>query len=405
MDRRFINSGLVILILAALIHWDAGSAQSVRTRIQSQSQRLEQLQDEISQFRRQLSSAQQKEQSLIEQLNVLEQDISYTQRLIRQMEEAQQEREARIASLNTQLEEKKAKVAELKERFARRAVHIYKQGRLNDLELLLTSESINQALYRYKYLKVINEADRTLFRAITNTMQQIEDNRAQLRREIEEQETLLTEKRREQQRLENDQTRRGDLLAEVRNDVESHQQAIREREQTIRDIERMIAELERERVERERAGSVDEQRAMVMRGSTVDIPNLKGRLPWPARGEIIARFGKFQHPKLKTTTENPGIDIAAEKGTEVVAVLDGVVTRIDWLRGFGNTIILDHGDGYYTVYTHVIEIQVVQNSYVEAGDIIASVGDSGSLEGPKLHFEIWGNKQKLNPEIWLASIS
>ncbi len=405
MVKRLIMIGLVCLFLAAFVRLDVGSAQSINTRIQSQSQRLEQLQEEISQFRKQLDSAKQQEQSLVEQLNILEKDISYTQQLIRQMEHAQQEREAKIATLNTRLEENKAKVAELKERFARRAVHIYKQGRLNDLELLLTSESMNQALYRYKYIKVINEADRTLFHAIMNTMQEIEVDRTQLRSEMEEQQQLLVEKRREQRRLENDQGRRSMLLAEVRNNVESHQQAIQEREQAAREIERMIANMEQERIQREREESVEDQREIVMRESTVDILSLRGRLPWPARGEIIARFGKFQHPKLKTTTENPGIDIAAAKGTEVVAVLDGVVTRIDWLRGFGNTIIIDHGDGFYTVYTHVIDIQVTQNAYVETGDIIASVGDSGSLEGPKLHFEIWGNKQKLNPEIWLAKIS
>lgn len=405
MVRRLITAGLGILVLAAFVRWEVISAQSIRTRIQSQSQRLEQLQDEISQFRKQLDSAKQKEQSLVEQLNVLEKDISYTQRLIRQMEQSQQERETTIADLSTQLEEKKEKVAELKARFARRAIHIYKQGRLNDLELLLTSASMNQALYRYKYIKVINEADRTLFHAIMNTMQEIENDRTQLRREMEEQQKLLAEKRREQQRLENDQERRSELLAEVRNHVESHHQAIQEREQTVKELEQIIADMEEERLQRQREESVDEQRAIVMRESTVDIPSLRGQLPWPARGEIIARFGKFQHPKLKTTTENPGIDIAAAKGTDVVAVLDGVVTRIDWLRGFGNTIILDHGDGFYTVYAHVINIQVTQNAYVEVGDIIASVGDSGSLEGPKLHFEIWGNKQKLNPEIWLAKIS
>ncbi len=321
------------------------------------------------------------------------------------MQRTIQERHQRIELLTERLQENQTKIAELKDRFARRAVNIYKHGRLNDLELLLSSESMDQALYRYKYLRVINEADRKLFDAILSTMEAIESDRAQLQLEQQEQQELLVDRRREEQRLVQDQARRSDLLAEVQNDAEEIRVAIAEREQSQQELERMIADLEEQKRLRESEEDFEEQTNIVMRESTVDIPSLKGRLPWPARGEIIAKFGKFQHPKLKTTTENPGIDIAADEGTDVVAVLDGVVTTITWMRGYGNTIIIDHGDGYYTVYAHVIEVQVAENTFVNAGDVIANVGDSGSLEGVKLHFEIYENNRKVNPEIWLAQIS
>lgn len=77
------------------------------------------------------------------------------------------------------------------------------------------------------------------------------------------------------------------------------------------------------------------------------------------------------------------------------------MTTITYIRGYGNTIIIDHGGGYYTVYTHIMDVEVDEGGYVQALDTIARVGDSGSLDGAKLHFEIWGNKQKLNPELWL----
>jgi len=395
----------ILVFLCVVCGLTFAQSQSLDSQIETQSQRLEQLQEEIRQYREELSAAEEEEQSLLEELNVLDREISYTRQLINQMERALQERRQRIELLTERLQENQAKIAELKDRFARRAVNIYKHGRLNDLELLLSSESMDQALYRYKYLRVINEADRKLFDAILNTMQAIESDRAQLQIEQQEQEELLVNQRREEQRLVQDQARRSELLAEVQNEAEEYKTAIAEREQSTQELQSIIADLAEQRRLRENEEDFEEQTNIVMRESTVDIPSLKGRLPWPARGEIITKFGKFQHPKLNTITDNPGIDIAAPEGTDVVAVLDGVVTTITWMRGYGNTIIIDHGDGYYTVYAHVIEVQVSENTYVNAGDVIANVGDSGSLEGVKLHFEIYENNIKVNPEIWLAQIS
>ena len=128
---------------------------------------------------------------------------------------------------------------------------------------------------------------------------------------------------------------------------------------------------------------------------------LKGQLPWPAEGRIISKFGRQWNSKLKTTTENPGIDIKGQPGSPIRTVLGGVVTTITYIRGYGTTIIVDHGGGFYTVYSHVTNIQTVVDGQVRNGDIIAYMGDSGSINGSKLHFEIWGKGQKLDPEKWL----
>ncbi|MBS1271091.1 MAG: Murein hydrolase activator EnvC [Candidatus Marinimicrobia bacterium] len=377
-------------------------SQDLEQQIRSQEQELEALKNEIEQYRSELKSKEQREQSLLGQLNSLEKDISYTQQLIAEMEQTQRKRERRIAELNKSLENSQSKLEELKDRFAKRAVRIYKQGNYSDLELILTSQSLNQALYRYKYLQVINEADKKTFRAITETMNRIEEDRTNLRNEIRRQEQLITEKRQEQHRLKEDKTRRQKLLASVQQDKKSIQQHIQERQEAMQSLQKLIAELEEEKARQERNRKLARERAMQGMEATADISSLKGKLPWPAEGKIVAKFGKFRHPKLKTITDNPGIDIAAPKGTDVVAVLDGLVTTITWMRSYGNMIIIDHGSGFYTVYTHVTDIRVNPNSYVSEGDVIAKVGDSGSLDGAKLHFEIWGNKQKLNPEHWLV---
>ncbi|MCF7805683.1 MAG: peptidoglycan DD-metalloendopeptidase family protein [Candidatus Marinimicrobia bacterium] len=400
MLRNRLTFGVIIVLLSAAVV--PASAQDLGEKIRSQEQQLQSLEKEIQQFRQELETKQKREQSLLEQLNSLEKDISYTQQLVQQMERTQQEREKRIDHLNKSLSASEEKLTELKDRFARRAVRIYKQDNYSDIELLLTSRSLNQALIRYKYLSIINEADKKTFHAINNTIEKIESDRAELREQIQKQERLIAERRKEEARLKKDRSRRQNLLASVQEDQKSLRQNIEERQQAVKDLQELIAKLEEEKAREERERRLARQRASQGMETTTDIPSLKGKLPWPATGDVVTKFGTYRHPKLKTVTENPGIDIAAPKGTDVVAVLDGLVTTITFMRSYGNMIIIDHGSGFYTVYTHVVDIQVNPNSYVSTGDVIAKVGDSGSLDGAKLHFEIWGNREKLNPEIWLT---
>jgi len=117
---------------------------------------------------------------------------------------------------------------------------------------------------------------------------------------------------------------------------------------------------------------------------------------------VISHFGRQKHPSLNTITENLGIEIKAKLGAPVKVVDDGQVQTITWQRGRGNIVIISHDDGYYTVYTHLAEIEVNLQQEVKQGQVIGTVGDSGSINGPMLHFQIWKNTSNLNPEDWLT---
>ena len=116
------------------------------------------------------------------------------------------------------------------------------------------------------------------------------------------------------------------------------------------------------------------------------------------KGKIISHFGKVHNKDLNTITENVGIDILAKNSNKVVSILDGVVTTITYIRGHGNVIIISHGEGFNTVYAKIDQINVNENDYVQSGKIIGSLDKSNKKI---LHFEIWGNQKKLNPEKWI----
>jgi murein DD-endopeptidase MepM/ murein hydrolase activator NlpD len=106
------------------------------------------------------------------------------------------------------------------------------------------------------------------------------------------------------------------------------------------------------------------------------------------------------HPILKTVTQNTGIDIRARSGSDVLAVADGEVSILTFIPGFGNLIILNHYNGYRTIYAHLSEITVAEAQKVRSGDTIGKSGES--VQGPILHFEIWKEREMQNPEVWLT---
>jgi murein DD-endopeptidase MepM/ murein hydrolase activator NlpD len=179
--------------------------------------------------------------------------------------------------------------------------------------------------------------------------------------------------------------------------------SIERKMKAAREVEEMIAALiESDRIRKERrAEEARKSNLPQPPPSGVDFAAKRGALRWPvSKGEVVARFGNQRHPTLRTITQNIGIDIAVETGSPVSAVAGGEVSRIWWLPSFGNLVILDHDGGYRTIYSHLADIYVIEGQIVKEGDIIAESGES--LDGPRLHFEIWKDREKQNPEHWLT---
>jgi murein DD-endopeptidase MepM/ murein hydrolase activator NlpD len=182
------------------------------------------------------------------------------------------------------------------------------------------------------------------------------------------------------------------VLTDLRGRRSLQEQALRELEEAARRVERIVAGLERERLGDDAPYPDDGGATFASR---------KGRLPWPAEGRIASGFGRQRHPRFGTWTENPGIDIAAPKGSRITAVHGGRVEYADALPGYGRCLIVGHGDGYYTLYAHADEVWVTRGETVQAGQALGTVGESGSLVGPALHFEVRKGSSALDPGAWL----
>ena len=127
----------------------------------------------------------------------------------------------------------------------------------------------------------------------------------------------------------------------------------------------------------------------------------KGLLIRPVNGKITNLFGPYNNPKYNITNFRSGIDIKADHGEPIRSVFKGKVIYSSWFKGYGNMIIIDHGNSYYTVYAHMEETFKSKGEEVDAGEVIATVGDTGSMTGAKLYFEVRHHGKPMDPLEWL----
>jgi murein hydrolase activator len=161
---------------------------------------------------------------------------------------------------------------------------------------------------------------------------------------------------------------------------------------------RSIADLKMS--ERELSELIDEDNASV---TSSGFRALRGKLTLPTKGLVEVGFGKVINPRFNTVTVQKGLDVRAELGAEVSSLAPGTVAFVGWLKGYGNVVIIDHGDDFHTVYAHLANVTVEMNHQVAAAGRIGQVGDTGSLKGAFLYFEIRRKGQAVDPQLWLAA--
>jgi septal ring factor EnvC (AmiA/AmiB activator) len=399
MVRRLVLA-LAVALGAALAVPCAIPAQEAE--LEEQRQRLQELQREIERKRAEAARLGRTESGVLRELEDVERELGVTRRLIETLEDEIAQRAAQIESVTRQLAEAQDELAVKRQILARRLRAIYMLGRYGGFEILLMGDSYAEILGRYKMLRLIAEQDHRLLRRIASLEREIRINRATLEAASTELATAREQRVAQAEALTANERDRERMLQRVKGQRAEQLEAAEALEAETRKIQGLLATLERRRAEREalarreaeEAGRAPEPVASTLTGDF-------GALDWPVNGEIVARFGRAVHPVYRTEVVNNGIDIRAARGTPVKAVEAGKVVYVDWNGGYGLTIILDHDGGYYSLYSHLDRALVSISQQVGRGQSIATVGESGSLEGAKLHFEIRQGGRAIDPVGWL----
>jgi len=266
---------------------------------------------------------------------------------------------------------------------------IYKISTSQPMLKFIFNESPSAILTAFKNLDLLVQYDKQMTRKYSGLTTEIESEIAKLESNLASLSRLQTDSEKETENQKKAISSRKKLLEKLRKDREFAAASIERLEQDALEVSSIIEDLEKRQI------------AEPPQAETQEFMALKGQLIWPLKGELIRGFGA-KKDKRGIVISSPGIDLKTPLGTDVVAVADGKVIYVSWLRGYGQFVILDHFESYYTLYANLSDIFVEAGDNVFVGEIIGQAGDSGSLEGPKLHFEVRHKKTQLDPLEWLV---
>ncbi len=401
------GKALIVMIFAALAlavpSAEALTRQEVDQRLRQEEIRLAQIEAQVSQHRQKMSETVRKEKSLLDELSVINEKTVVAAQKIVVLDLKQKKVTARIEELETEIAMTRKDLADVQELLHRRLLALYKYGNGTDLDLLLSTGDVQEALATTYLLKRITDQDRAFFEDLTRKSRRLESALG----ELEEQRGELRKQRAdlERQKKEYNQSlaRRNKALEEIRRQKSNYEKAEKELVQAQAELEQRIRRLLQEKqrlVEEARRAALERPGQKPKEPMPTYKPG--GKLQWPLKGRVMSPFGTRVHPTFKTKTVHTGIDIDGKRGDPVGAAAAGEVLFAGWLRGYGQIVVLDHGGDLTTVYAHLSKISVAEGDRVAVGQTVGLVGDTGVATGHHLHFEVRVNGEARDPMRYLG---
>lgn len=400
--NKTIKYKVIYLLIIIGLALPQQSENNIQKNINTKSKELNKLKNEIEKIEKELLKKQTLEKNTNQQLIDIEKQINLSERLLKLIDSEIQylsyeiiqkdKKMSRLANSNRLLQDK------IKNRF----ISLYKDTYKNiPFIIMLNSSNLNQIIYKMKYLNIINELDNQIAKKITLNYSEIAKEKEDLINTINKKNDLKSEKHNETRKYENKKIKKEYLLKKIETEKKKLKTNLAQKQKMMNEIEKIVEQLYKDQdAIKQRAAEIAKQRELNQTNIKGNINQFKGKLPWPVNGKIISKFGYIKNKELGTVIKNSGIDIKTSKNAAVYAIMDGVVSATAFMPLQGNIIIIDHGSGFNTVYAHIKDVKIKNNQYVQAGDLLAySVTNSEQLS--KIHFEIWRNKEVLNPEHWL----
>jgi len=374
VPRRFLAALLVLVIGLTSAHSQTGTSDLDRIRGE-----ITRLRRKLEDVRAQTKTAERELEEVGIELDIRTRELQIAVDLQRQIEQEQQNVAAQVVEVGQ-------RIVRQKEFLRHRLAALYRLGGLSYLRLLMSIDERRNPIEAMSMLSYLVERDSRAVTAFQNTRAQLDARTAD----------LLHKRQR---------------VADIRRIVEERRAAVSatyaQRERMVASLrtagstsERQISELEEKATRLERLlDFLSKQQAGVV--AKVDVRSYQGALDWPAQGRIIEQFGLQRNAKFSTVTFNNGLKIAAPPGAEVHSVFVGTVLFSQWFKGYGNLIILDHGNRVFSLYGNLKSPSVAVGDRINAGQTIAGVGESEEAKSGYLYFEIRRDNKPENPQKWL----
>ena len=397
--RRFtLIAVLSLSLLAACTVAFAAPAEAKREELKDLRGRIQSLQKDITQ-------AEGSRADAAEELREAESAISDANRQLRELGGERNAAQATLANLDGQSKKLSLRIAAQQAQLGRLLTRQYYAGEADAMRHLLSGDDPNQLARDAHYLSLLARAKASLIRDLGDTLEEKKHLAGKARDKSEELTEIEKNQQRERAGLIEQQKKRQTVLARLSERIKTQRREVDKLKRDEKRLATLIAGLGRIVAKPARAPRASQASALRNeRTPDASLPEgtfsrLKGRLSLPIRGELANRFGT---PRQEGGTTWKGVFIRAAEGVEVKAIAAGRIVFADWLRGFGNLAIVDHGDGYLSVYGNNESLFMPIGQLVKAGEAIASVGNSGGNPETGLYFELRHLGQPIDPLKWVS---
>lgn len=367
-------------------------ADAISDKIERERKALEQLKDQIQEKRKEADAAGKKAESLLQGLQSLDEKLVHVRQAHQDISRKLRKKDQEIETINGQISGLRSGIQERRDAIRARLRVQYMEGRFGYWKTLLASDSYGDFQRRLQYLSAVSERDYAIIETFRQDVSQMEQ--AERQREAARVGMVAYKQGTEKQLAEIKSLKKEKkvYLAKITHEKESSERALQELERAASRVDGLLRELE----QRRRAAAVRPPAGgMAPRGA-------KGALPWPADGSVITFFGRQKHPTFNTFVQRKGIEIRTAEGSAIRAVMPGTVVYADWLKGYGLVIIMDHANGFFSLYAHASKILASVGTQVGTGQPIGETGDTGVTGENTLYFELREGADAVDPLQWLA---
>ena len=383
---RSARTPAVVLIFALCLPFSAAIPQD--KNVADFEQRLTRINGQIKDLRARLEAEARKETSVLSSLARINLNKSLVEKELAAQNVELERGRSELAAIQKDTRKIRAGIDRERASIERTLVTLYKYGRVDFFQFLLQARDMESYASESKHLTILARSqDEAVarFLASLETLRAAESALESKQRDLAAMARAANLKRQE---LDTEARKSATLVREIRKNRETYKQTLAELTESAEELQKLMNKI----IAQE----------WVLPAAFIPLYERKGKLPWPLEGRVITPFGFEKHPDFETVVMNKGVEITpARDKSLILAVHSGKVVFADYFQGYGNLLIVDHGMTYYTLYGHCSEFMAAVGDMVRAGQPLALVGDTGSLKGECLYFELRYKTKALDPLQWL----
>jgi septal ring factor EnvC (AmiA/AmiB activator) len=388
----------IYMVVALLSVSMAASAQDTR----AQEEKKARLEREIAIIDKQLAQNASQSSSMLTDLSLIRKKISNRKALVSESDRVIRQYSDSIYLAQKEINRLQARVDTLTAHYSKLVLSAYKNRDSRIWYMyMFSSDNLGQAFRRFGYFRNLSTQMKNEAKSIRTMQDELALKQERLALLKKDAEAVKAERQKELDNLRKDESKADGVVKKLQKDRKKYQSQLASKKKEIDALNREIARLIANAMNKDgQKSSSKKPKAPVDMKLDAEFSKNKGKLPWPADGPVVSRFGKHYHPVYKNLElpPNNGVDIALAKGEHVKAVFDGVVSQVLVMPGYNQCVLVQHGN-YFTLYCKMKNIAVKAGDKVKTGQLI---GDIDTINGQtQLHFEVWKGKDPQNPETWL----